>query len=167
MDEHVAIKCTWQDGGSEGFEEVCSIKIMRLNVMKRVWCSQKDNPCRQFLERGQGGGHCRTDRVMRADYSTTGASASVFGIPAGRLDCQLGLQPHSAIHLSPSSLPASLRWRKMIAGSWGFSSSTLKSTKTSKAAPGTWMRRRHCRFAFPITHGPNSGRSIATRTPIE
>lgn len=55
MDEHVAIKCTWQDGGSEGFEEVCSIKIMRLNVMKRVWCSQKDNPCRQFLERGQGG----------------------------------------------------------------------------------------------------------------
>ena len=55
MDEHAAIKCTWQDGGSEGFEEVCSIKIMRLNVMKRFWCSQKDNPCRQFLERVQGG----------------------------------------------------------------------------------------------------------------
>jgi hypothetical protein len=52
MPDHLAFKCTWHDGGPNGFEGTCSDENMRINVTsknKRVWCSQRENACYQFV----------------------------------------------------------------------------------------------------------------------
>ena len=63
MNEHdgnVAFKCTYNDGndggppGFVGFDGTCSKKNIRRNVVEnpRPWCSNEDNPCRLFHDRG-------------------------------------------------------------------------------------------------------------------
>ncbi len=53
--DHVAFKCTYCDGGTTneriGFDGFCSDAIMRYNVIEqgRVWCSDRDSPCRKYL----------------------------------------------------------------------------------------------------------------------
>lgn len=52
---NVAFKCNFCDGGHSsdrvGFKGVCSNEIIRNNieVEKRVWCSEDDSPCSQYL----------------------------------------------------------------------------------------------------------------------
>lgn len=60
MNEHdgnVAFKCTYNDGGGEGFvgfEGTCSLDNIKRNVTvkPRRWCSSPSNPCRQFCDKG-------------------------------------------------------------------------------------------------------------------
>lgn len=49
MVDHIAFKCTWHDGGTDGFEGICSEDNMRFNVDHRVWCSQRENRCYKYL----------------------------------------------------------------------------------------------------------------------
>ena len=60
-DGNVAFKCTYNDGGSTGFvgfDGTCSNENIRRNVKgvkgfkMRVWCSNEDNHCRRFHDRG-------------------------------------------------------------------------------------------------------------------
>ena len=52
---NVAFKCTYCDGGRSatcvGFNGVCSDKLINynINVEKRVWCSQEECACKQYL----------------------------------------------------------------------------------------------------------------------
>lgn len=53
---NIAFKCTYCDGGASnhgvGFRGVCSDPVVEHNVKKakRVWCSNEDSFCRQYLE---------------------------------------------------------------------------------------------------------------------
>lgn len=54
-DGNVVFKCTYNDGGTEGylgFGGTCSVGNIVRNVQThpRVWCSSKNNECRQFYE---------------------------------------------------------------------------------------------------------------------
>ncbi|MFE8599806.1 hypothetical protein [Archangium violaceum] len=56
---NIALKCTFNDGGRAGangvlgFAGTCSNENMRINVERgRVWCSQPENGCRKFVDRG-------------------------------------------------------------------------------------------------------------------
>ena len=50
---NVAFKCTYCDGGKTatcvGFNGVCSDKVIKYNVEERVWCSQENCACKQYL----------------------------------------------------------------------------------------------------------------------
>lgn len=56
MAQHVAIKCTYNNGGERvfvGFNGTCSEDIIKWNIDSgRVWCSQKDCECRQYYDDG-------------------------------------------------------------------------------------------------------------------
>jgi hypothetical protein len=59
MAYHIAIKCTYCDGGKgkySGFNDICSNDNIMLNVRGRTWCSHEDNKCRQYFERNFKGG---------------------------------------------------------------------------------------------------------------
>lgn len=53
---NIAFKCNYCDGGATqqrvGFNGVCSDPVIRYNIEKahHVWCSEKDCPCRQYLD---------------------------------------------------------------------------------------------------------------------
>ena len=49
MVDHIAFKCTWHDGGTDGFEGICSEDNMKFNVDHRVWCSRRENRCHKYL----------------------------------------------------------------------------------------------------------------------
>jgi hypothetical protein len=49
MVDHIPFKCTWHDGGTDGFEGICSAKNMVFNVNNRVWCSQPENDCYRYV----------------------------------------------------------------------------------------------------------------------
>jgi len=56
MKQHVAIKCTYNNGDEGifvGFSGTCSEDIIKWNIESgRVWCSQKDCECRKYYENG-------------------------------------------------------------------------------------------------------------------
>ncbi len=52
----VAFKCTYNDGGEEGFSGTCSIANIERNIRnRRVWCSDEACLCRQFHDKGMKG----------------------------------------------------------------------------------------------------------------
>lgn len=64
MGKSVALKCTYNDGHENvndegvfvGFGGTCSNENIKRNVLNaRVWCSNKECPCRQFHESGMQG----------------------------------------------------------------------------------------------------------------
>ena len=64
MGKSVALKCTYNDGHENpsdegilvGFSGTCSDENIRRNVLNgRVWCSNRQSPCRQFYESGMQG----------------------------------------------------------------------------------------------------------------
>ena len=56
MNQHVAIKCTYNNGNEGafvGFNGTCSENIIKLNIDSgRVWCSRKECDCRKYYDRG-------------------------------------------------------------------------------------------------------------------
>jgi hypothetical protein len=56
MGQHVAIKCTYNNGGEGtfvGFSGTCSEDVIKWNIESgRVWCSNKDCECRKYYDRG-------------------------------------------------------------------------------------------------------------------
>lgn len=59
MGQHVAIKCTYNNGDEGdfvGFNETCSEEIIKWNIESgRVWCGFKDCQCRKYYDRGLRG----------------------------------------------------------------------------------------------------------------
>ncbi len=58
MPRSVAFKCTYNDGDSGdfvGLRGTCSRDLIAFNVNTHVWCSQKENRCRQYYEKGMHG----------------------------------------------------------------------------------------------------------------
>lgn len=70
MGKHVAIKCTYNNGGEGvlvGFNGACSEDIIKRNIESgRIWCSQKDCQCRQYYDRGFKG-----DRPLDPCYESS------------------------------------------------------------------------------------------------
>ena len=66
MAQHVAIKCTYNNGDEGifvGFNGTCSDDIIKWNIENgRVWCSQRDCECGKYYDKGFKGnrpvGHC-------------------------------------------------------------------------------------------------------------
>jgi len=56
MAQHVAIKCTYNNGDEGifvGFNGTCSEDIIKWNIENgRVWCSRKDCECRKYYDKG-------------------------------------------------------------------------------------------------------------------
>jgi len=55
MNKHVAVKCTYNNGGEGdlvGFYGTCSEEIIKNNVRSHIWCSQPECLCRQYFESG-------------------------------------------------------------------------------------------------------------------
>lgn len=56
MAQHVAIKCTYNDGDEDyyvGFNGTCSKDIIKWNIEQgRVWCSEEDCECRKYYDNG-------------------------------------------------------------------------------------------------------------------
>jgi len=56
MGKHVAIKCTYNNGGegaNVGFHGTCSENIIKSNIESgRVWCNQKECECKEFYDNG-------------------------------------------------------------------------------------------------------------------
>ena len=59
MAKGIALKCTYNNGGEGGmvgFAGTCSDDIIAHNIRSgRVWCSNKESPCRKFMEGGFAG----------------------------------------------------------------------------------------------------------------
>ncbi len=55
MNKHVAVKCTYNNGGEGdfvGFYGTCSEEIIKENTKSHIWCSQPECLCRQYFENG-------------------------------------------------------------------------------------------------------------------
>jgi hypothetical protein len=55
MNKHVAVKCTYNNGGEGdfvGFHGTCSEDIIKKNTQHHVWCSQPECLCKQYFENG-------------------------------------------------------------------------------------------------------------------
>ena len=79
MSEHngnVAFKCTYNDGGSEGFvgfEGTCSLDNIKRNVKGkhgRRWCSSPSCLCRQMEVLQEGSDGSSSSLAVRVAYAT-------------------------------------------------------------------------------------------------
>ncbi len=55
MNKHVAVKCTYNNGGEGGFvgfNGTCSEDIIKENTRNHVWCSQPECLCTQYVNEG-------------------------------------------------------------------------------------------------------------------
>jgi hypothetical protein len=90
MARHVAIKCTYNDGGVGkyvGFDGRCSIENMKRNIEGgRVWCTQDSCPCSKYYRRGFRGDitdePCYESGLFR--YWSFGAGTYHHGKKAGQ-----------------------------------------------------------------------------------
>ena len=101
-DGNVAFKCTYNDGGSTefvGLAGTCSNENIRRNVegvKRRVWCSNEDNLCHQFHDRGFRGGRpihpCYESQIFQTWKYSSGVftSGEREGDPIPMLDAQAG-----------------------------------------------------------------------------
>ncbi len=94
-DGNLALKCTFHDGGTPGFEigyqGTCTDGNIVRNILKKkvTWCSQPENRCNQYLERGFTGARPKyccnesrllSDSMFNSGYYHTGERAGQ-GIP--------------------------------------------------------------------------------------
>lgn len=55
MNKHVAVKCTYNNGGEGdfvGFHGTCSEELIKENTQNHVWCSQPECLCKQYFDNG-------------------------------------------------------------------------------------------------------------------
>ena len=55
MNKHIAVKCTYNNGGEGdfvGFYGTCSEEIIKNNTQSHTWCRQPECLCRQYFENG-------------------------------------------------------------------------------------------------------------------